>query len=194
VIDPVAALDFLWAGQDGLFVLAMRQNDGYRRRLYDRNEALSSLVGYEYFGPLARISAGSALVATRVGNVLWADIDDTFGLDERLTSCVPATPSLLVFSGNRGFWAFWKLSRLIAVEEIEALNRGIAERLKADKGSCKPLQLARLPGSFRKETERFAEVVSFPGNVYDPEQFSPVCASSFSRLIRACVDRLSRPG
>jgi hypothetical protein len=174
VIDAVAALEFLWSGQDGLFELARKSEGRDHRQLYPRDEALSSLAGYDYFGPLARRSYGSSDDnVAGVGNVLWADIDNADRIDDRLIR-VPVAPSLVIHSGNTGFWAYWKLTRSISAAEIESLNRGLSNRLEADRGSWRRTQLARLPGSFREETGRRAEVVEFGSAAYDPDRLSSV--------------------
>src|SRR5713101_751371 len=102
-MHPVEALEFLWSGQDGLFELARKNGAHFQRHLYTKEEALLSLAGNDCFGPLARASYGSKEEnVAEVGNVLWADIDEPDGLEERLAR-VPVPPSLLIFSGNKGF-------------------------------------------------------------------------------------------
>lgn len=170
--DAALVLEFLWSGQDGLFELARKSEGRYNGQLYPRDEALSSLAGYDYFGPLARRSYGSSDEnVAGVGNVLWADIDNADRIDGRLAR-VPVAPSLVIHSGNTGFWVYWKLTRSIAAAEIESLNRGLTHRLEADRGSWRRTQLARLPGSYREETGTLAEVVEFGSAAYDPDRLS----------------------
>ena len=183
-------LEFLWSGQEGLFELARKRDGEYDRRLCARSDALASVPGNDYFGPLARASAGLPTITRAEGNVLWADIDDAAELNERLATEIKKKPSVLVDSGNRGFWAYWKLSRPVPVATIESWNRGIALRLGADAGSCGRTQLARLPGSYRAETGRVATVASFDGAVYDPEQLAFLREPSLRRLLRAVATRL----
>ena len=152
----------------------------YERQLYTRDAALASLAGNDVFGPVARVPRDSAQVVEE-GNVLWADIDEADGLDERLATRVSVAPSVLLDSGNRGFWAFWKLNRPIPAAELESLNRGLAHQLGGDVGSVRRTQLARLPGSRRKETGRVAKVVAFAPVSYDPQQLAAVRETRISR-------------
>jgi hypothetical protein len=170
LISPAEALEFLWHEQTGFFELAPERGRVWERRLYGREEALASLAGHDRFGPLARTSddPGGAGVA-EAGNVLWVDIDDPAGIEDRLGR-IPVPPSLLVFSGRRGYWAFWKLTQPIATGMIEIWNRRLAHRIGGDRGSCARAQLARLPGSVREETGLVAEVVDFDASGYEPER------------------------
>ena len=187
--DPVEMLAFLWSGQEGLFELARKDGLVYERQLYTRDAALASLAGNDVFGPVARVPRDSAQVVEE-GNVLWADIDEADGLDERLATRVSVAPSVLLDSGNRGFWAFWKLNRPIPAAELESLNRGLAHQLGGDVGSVQRTQLARLPGSRRKETGRVAKVVAFAPVSYDPQQLAAVRETRIGRRLRAAVARL----
>ena len=186
---PVEMLAFLWSGQEGLFELARKDGLVYERQLYTRDAALASLAGNDVFGPVARVPRDSAQVVEE-GNVLWADIDEADGLDERLATRVSVAPSVLLDSGNRGFWAFWKLNRPIPAAELESLNRGLAHQLGGDVGSVQRTQLARLPGSRRKETGRVAKVVAFAPVSYDPQQLAAVRETRIGRRLRAAVARL----
>ena len=42
------------------------------------------------------------------------------------------TPSAIVYSGNKGYWAYIKLSEPVPVLKIEHLNRGLACLLDGD--------------------------------------------------------------
>jgi hypothetical protein len=186
---PGDALEFLWSGQSGLFELARKNGARVQRHLYAKEEALLSLAGNNYFGPLARASYGSKKEdVAEVGNVLWADIDEPDGLEKRLAR-LPIRPSLLIFSGNRGFWAYWRLTQPISSDEIEVWNRGVADRLDADRGACDRTQLARLPGSYRVETGKFAEVVEFSGATYEPALLAFLGQRSFRHLLWAKARR-----
>ena len=183
-------LEFLWSGQDGFFELARKRGADYDRRLSARADALSSVRGKDFFGPLARASATLPPIVCNEGNVLWADVDDPEDLNERLETEIRKRPSVLVESGNRGFWAYWKLSRPVPVPTIEAWNRGIARRLGADLGSCERTQLARLPGSHRPETGRAATVAAFSGAVYEPQELAYLRERTLRRLLHAATMRL----
>src|SRR5687767_12885655 len=102
------AVEFVWEVQYGVFELARHPHE---RAHYTKTEALDSLVGNRYFAPLARKSRGSKKEnVADVGNVLWADIDSLDGFDDRLQRLLPIRPSLVVFSGMKGFWIYVKLS------------------------------------------------------------------------------------
>lgn len=169
-MDPVCALDFIWHDQTGFFELARKDEHGMARQLYSKEQALASLAGHDYFAPLARKTRGSKKKdVTDVGNVLWVDIDEVDGLEQRLAR-IPFRPSLIAASGVKGYWAYWKLSEPISSDRIEVWNRALAGLLEADHSWNKD-RLARLPGSFRHETGKFAEVVEFSAAAYDPGEF-----------------------
>lgn len=168
-MDPAAAVEFLWSGQDGYFELARTADGREHRSLYPKAEALSSLAGNDRFGPLPRVDKDERSVEH--GNVLWVDIDDADRIDVQLAR-IPVAPSLVLHSGNTGFWVFWKLAQPISTERIEFLNRRLADRLDADRGSWRRSQLARLPGAYRSETGKFAEVIHFGGAEYEPDRFA----------------------
>jgi hypothetical protein len=157
------AVAFIWSGQDGIFELA-REPD--KRRYFTKPEALSVLDKHCYFAPLARKRRGSKKEdVADTGNVLWADIDHLEGLEDRLRRLVPIRPSLVVFSGRKGFWVYLKLSEAIPTDEIEVLNTGLRKLLGADHCHNRD-RLARLPGSIHQESGNRAEVVEFSGLVY----------------------------
>jgi hypothetical protein len=161
------AVEFVWDGQEGLFELAFTPD---RRMHYSKAQALESLEGNRYYAPLARKSPGSKKEnVADTGNVLWADIDSLDGLD-RLNR-LPIRPSLVLFSGKKGYWAYLKLSRPIPSSEIELLNRRLAVLLEAD-GCHNRDRIARLPGSIHQDSGKRADVVEFPGALYDPSQLS----------------------
>jgi len=159
------AVEFLWEWQDGLFELARHPN---QRIHYKKREALESLAGNRYFAPVASKSRGSKKEdVARVGNVLWADIDSLDGLDDRLQRLLPIRPSVVVYSGMKGFWVYLKLSEVILTGEIELLNQGLQALLDAD--HCwNRHRIARLPGSIHQDSGKRAEVLEFSGLVYSP--------------------------
>jgi hypothetical protein len=156
-------VEFVWEAQSGLFELAHSPN---RRSHYTKRDALDSLAGNRYFAPLARKTRGSKKEnVADLGNVLWADIDHLDGLEDRLRRLAPISPSLVVFSGRRGFWVYLKLGKSIPTDEIEVLNYGLATLLDAD--NCWNMdRIARLPGSIHEKSGKRAEVVEFSGLVY----------------------------
>jgi hypothetical protein len=164
-----SAVAFLWSRQVGLFELA---SDPASRRLYEKRAALASLARNRYFAPLARKSGGSKKEnVADIGNVLWADIDHLEGLEDRLRRLVPIRPSLVVFSGMKGFWVYLKLSEAIPTDDIEILNTGLEKLLGADHCHNRD-RLARLPGSIHQDSGKLAEMVEFSGLVYSCEDLA----------------------
>jgi hypothetical protein len=159
------AVQFLWDGQNGLFELAPYPD---QRIHYTKSKALDSLAGNRYFAPLARKSRGSKKEnVADVGNVLWADIDSLAGFDDRLQRLLPIRPSLVVFSGMKGFWIYLKLSEFVPTKKIESLNSGLGTLLDADHCWNRD-RIARLPGSIHQGSGKRAEVVEFGGLVHAP--------------------------
>ncbi len=70
----------------------------------------------------------------------------------------------------KGFRAFRKLAEPVASDQIEVWNRALALLPEADHFWNKD-RIARLPGSYRVETDTFAEVVEFSAAVYEPNEF-----------------------
>jgi hypothetical protein len=162
------AVSFIWSNQSGIFELA-REPD--KRHYFKKSEALTVLDQYRYFAPLARKKRGSTKSdVADTGNVLWADIDDLNGLDERLQR-LSTSPSLVVFSGRKGYWVYLKLAQAIPTDEVELMNIGLETLLDADNCHNRD-RLARLPGSIHQDSGRLAEVVEFSGLVYSPEDLA----------------------
>jgi hypothetical protein len=144
------------------------------REHFDRSTALASLRGKRFFAPLARRHPGSTKAdVAEVGNVLWADIDDLEArnlINARLRAYHLA-PSALVFSGQKGYWVYIKLSVPIPTPQIEHLNKGLATLLDGDRcWNCD--RIARLPGSIHPDSGNTAAVVAFSEAVYTQTQLA----------------------
>jgi hypothetical protein len=164
-------LKFVWEGQSGVFELCPWPNS---REHFDRSTALASLRGKRFFAPLARRHPGSTKAdVAEVGNVLWADIDDLEArnlINARLRAYHLA-PSALVFSGQKGYWVYIKLSVPIPTPQIEHLNKGLATLLDGDRcWNCD--RIARLPGSIHPDSGNTAAVVAFSEAVYTQTQLA----------------------
>ena len=161
-----SAVEFIWEGQQGLFEVA---HDPARRKQFERTAALDALPRMRFIAPLARKQPGStkAHVADR-GNVLWADIDSRDALTRIDTALVPLglTPSLVVDSGNKGFWIYLKLDALIPVAHLEILNQRLGRLVGGDHCCWNRDRLARLPGSIHPDSRRLASVVQFTGELF----------------------------
>jgi hypothetical protein len=162
------AIEFIWSGQTGLAEVVW---DYGKRRHLSVPEALDSLADYRVFSPLLRTYAGSTKEAvTPLGNVLWTDIDSRDGLDriKGFAAEQKLTPSVVVDSGNKGFWLYLKLDRLIPAKRIEALNKGLAHLTGGDKAAWNRDRLARLPGSVHPASNKTAELIALTGATHDP--------------------------
>ena len=163
-----AAIEFIWNGQTGLAELAW----DYDKRIHlPVAAALATLHSYRVYAPLLRAQPRSIKNAVAaVGNVIWTDLDSRDGLNriKDFASKQGITPSLVVDSGNKGFWLYLKLDQLIATDTIEALNKGLLRLVEGDRGSWNRDRLARLPGSIHPESKRTAQVVALTGAIHDP--------------------------
>lgn len=174
MIPPEEAVAFVWSGQEGLAELVF---DYSKRCHFHPDEALHVLADYRCFGPILRSRPASTKDAVApMANVLWADIDDRDAanlIDERLRRGLGIEPSLIVDSGNKGFWAYLKLDRLIPSGEIEVLNKRLALLLEGDHVGNRD-RLARLPGSIHPDSGRRAEIVDIAATIHAPEELSEV--------------------
>ena len=65
-------------------------------------------------------------------------------------------PTIVVDSGN-GIQALWRLDRPATVEQIEAVNRALADRLGGDKATWNADRILRLPGTRNLPTQKKRE-------------------------------------
>lgn len=172
MIPAEEALAFIWSGQEGLAEMVF---DFSARCHFHPDEALHVLPDYRCFGPILRSRPASTkdAVAT-TANVVWADIDSRNApnlIDSRLRRHLGIEPSVIVDSGNKGFWAYLKLDQSIPTGEVELLNKRLGLLLHGDH-SWNRDRLARLPGSIHPQSGRRAEVVGFSAVVHDPERLT----------------------
>lgn len=191
-----AAIEFLWADQDGWFEVAFSPA---HRQVMSRADALAALPQMRYFAPTARKQRGSRKsdVADQ-GNVLWADIDSRDALTTIEDKLVPLgiRPSLVIDSGNKGFWIYLKLTSLIPVEEVEGLNRRLGELVGADHCFNRD-RLARLPGSVHPDSGNQAHVVEFSGKRFKASELDrllPVTTDAPSSAVNDETDRTNYGG
>lgn len=162
------AVEFIWDGQTGLAEMCVAPSN---RNYFEISEALDDLGSYRYFAPLTRVREGSKKKdISPVGNVLWVDIDRRDAPELTQSGLAPygVTPSLIIDSGNKGFWMYLKLDHLIPSEQIEQMNRGLASLVLAD-SSWDMGRIARMPGSVNQGSGRMSTVYELTGSVYDPE-------------------------
>ena len=175
-MDSRAAVAFVWAKQEGFFELARKPSQRFH---LTREEALNGLDDKRYFAPLARKRSGSKKDDVALtGNVLWADIDHLDAPDRAREGLMRLgiEPSLLIYSGNKGFWIYLKLDRHIETNEIESMNRGLAALVDGD-ACADRTRLARLPGSINLATGNLAKVVDATFAEYDPADLVSLRAS-----------------
>lgn len=100
-----------------------------------------------YVGVLPRERRGGGRDDLRpFAATVWADLDSADA--SRRAAVFTPPPSLLVRSGGPGHaHAYWALDRELPVEQIEALNAALAERLGADGASVDGPRILRLAGT-----------------------------------------------
>lgn len=92
-------------------------------------------------------------------DTLWADYDygEPVGKDTVMAEVRPKLdalglqPSAIVYSGRAGLHLYWKLEESQPIEEVENLNRSIAEHLGADRSCVNRSRILRLPGSVNEK-------------------------------------------
>lgn len=114
-----------------------------------------------YFGVATRRGqAGDKAGCSRV-NALWVDFD---GRDLKLEKLGDLQPHLVVDSGN-GFHLYWLLQEPLDaqehLEEIEAVNRGLCERLGGDFRAVDVTRILRVPDSLNHKTNPPKPVVAY---------------------------------
>lgn len=198
------AVAFLWEGQDGEFATVPVPNAG--RSFYgSAGEALGSLEDYFLpvpftFGPGVD-RRGSISNVAPTANVVWIEADapgvakDVVTADDQLVAlrdhlwsrfaALGLFPSLLYFSGNRGFHAFWKLARQIPTGEVSRLNSALRRFFDSDKSSV--VTPRRTPGGVHKKTGKRAQIVSFSRDLVEPEQLWDVLAVDHSEMVGESV-------
>ena len=180
-------LSFMWAGQNGSFEL---DNDPSHRSFWSLDDALANLDGKTLFAPLARTRRrGRKIDVNPTGNVLWIDIDSRDAPERVQERLLPLglEPSVLVDSGNKGYWVYFKLTNLIPTDEVEALNRGLADLLDGDRCGNRD-RIARLPNSLHPKSGKLARIVEFSSTSYPPDAFKDI-----SRLSQPRIDVSENP-
>jgi len=83
------------------------------------------------------------------GSVLWADLDE---VDPRALTGI-SRPSVAYETSGGRFQGLWLLDFWLPREEIESLNRGIAEQVGADMSGWDIAQLLRIPETWHNKGE-----------------------------------------
>jgi hypothetical protein len=114
-----------------------------------------------YVGVLPRDRRGGARDDLRsAAATVWADLDSAEA-SRRAAAFIPP-PSLLLRSGGPGHaHAYWALDRELPVEQLEALNAALAERLGADGASVDGPRILRLAGTVAHKYEPSVVVAPF---------------------------------
>jgi DNA-binding MarR family transcriptional regulator len=175
-VSPHAFLALIFEGQDGLVELA--EADAISRQPTKRvwvqigDLGQAELGTFTYFGPIARRVEGSRRDDLQSSaNVVWADIDSPVTLREIRDSLARADlePSVTVFSG-RGHWVYFKLTNSVRLARIEQINRTLQACLSGD-GVSNANRLARLPGSFNHQGNRYCQVITTTPRTYTAGDF-----------------------
>ncbi len=106
-----------------------------------------------YFGVATRRGRDGTKAGCRRTRVVWVDVDklDEEGLASLLAKLreLQLSPHAVVKSGG-GFHLYWQLAEPLDVlgllEEIEAVNRGLAEVLGGDRAATDASRILRVPG------------------------------------------------
>ncbi|MEE9234961.1 MAG: DUF3987 domain-containing protein [Candidatus Acidoferrales bacterium] len=106
-----------------------------------------------YFGVAIRRGRDGTKAGCRRTRVVWVDIDklDKEGLDSLLAKLreLQLSPHAVVKSGG-GYHLYWQLAEPLDVpgllEEIEAVNRGLADVLGGDRAATDVSRILRIPG------------------------------------------------
>jgi hypothetical protein len=140
-----------------------------------REVALTGLRqdGWKFFAPVPRIAEGNRKEHCADSfDCLWVDVDREPGADpdsiladlRSLLQPLDVWPTALVFSGNRGVHAYWKLGDDLPIEQIEAYNRALAHLVGGD--SCHDrTHIFRHPGTVNEKSGRLAEIIEIGAEV-----------------------------
>lgn len=152
-----------WRQADGSMRMRQRNDDG----CYPPAGSQAALValartfsaqGAEVFAtPLTRERPEPGRGAVAGGWCAWVDIDDDQAL-ERLREFRPLA-HLIVRSGSGGAHGYWRFSRGLSGEEIEATNRKLCAALDGDLASTDRGRIMRLPGTFNYKAGRGCQLV-----------------------------------
>ncbi len=139
-----------------------------------KDEALHGLeTGWSFFAPVPRIAVGNTKKhCAKSFNWLWIDIDREAGADpnhlvmEMRSSLgrLNLWPTAIVYSGNRGIHAYWMLDQDLAIEQIEAYNKALAQILEGD--SCHDrTHFFRHPGTINSKSGNLARIMEISGEI-----------------------------
>jgi hypothetical protein len=120
--------------------------------LADRALALAGDGNEVFCGPLPHVVALPGSAGVTGGRVLWVDLDDRRALS-RLVTFDPR-PCLIVSTGGAPGRAhgYWRLSRRLPGQALEAANAQLARRLDGDPAVKDRGRLMRLPGTRNGKT------------------------------------------
>jgi len=129
-----------------------------------------------YFGPAMRSSQGNLKENVLGTKVLWVDADDM----QRPQYTLP--PTHIVFSGH-GWHLYWLLKEpLLDVEEIERLNKLLAEDVPTGDKSCwNANRILRVPGTQNKKNPDYPVTVELKGGFpvqYNKDDFNVLTSLS----------------
>jgi hypothetical protein len=147
-------------------------------------------TGDYYFSPASYHRPTRPIKSNVAGaSVVWVDCDN--GLPE-----FDQTPNVLVETSPNHFHAYWSLTEFKTPEEIEAINKELAERFNTDRSGWDSTQLLRPPGSVnRKRGDYHSKVVriqtdtqaSFKVTIPDKANASPTGGIDTGKLLASLV-------
>jgi hypothetical protein len=142
-------------------------------------ETLDALLSGEarFFAPAPRFRKGNKKDDCAMQfDALWIDIDREPGVDPyellaEIRTLLPEDlqPSAVVFSGNKGLHCYWKLDRLLSIEEVESWNKALAHAVGGD--CCHDrTRILTHPGTPHRKTGRLVEIIDFTAEVHPVER------------------------
>lgn len=198
VSDSTGLQQLLWAGHTAhYFEVEQRHNSRTTPIRYD--DALECLRrGARFFGVVPRVAPGNKKEhCVSKFDSLWVDIDRFEGVDSHalLDECkqiLPESfqPSAVVFTGNKGLHLYWKIDRLLPIEQIEGRNKALAEVLGADRNCYDATRILAHPGSTHRKTGRLVEIIEFSAHVHPVERLELLPAPKAELPSRSAKSRI----
>ncbi len=187
MIDAAAAAEFVGRNFGPPSVLTFRDGRCLHVQLPTTDAARDFIAAHPdddvYFALAERrdASVGKPTKADCIGSRwAWVDLDPPKGMTDPAAleewragqlaaldaSGLPRPP--VVIGSGRGLWALWRLTRRVAPDEAEAINRALAERLGAD--HCHNIdRVARVPFTRNSKNGALASVLRDETGAVAPE-------------------------
>jgi hypothetical protein len=153
---------FAQAGEDDLINLRLILKDGGAREEFfpvteveaARNWAIDRrMMGHVFVGVLPRTVRDGGRGAVGKARVLWVDCDSATSV--AALSSFPLPPSITIRSGTgANAHAYWLLNTSVGLDEVERLNRRLADALGSDTRVADAARVMRIPGTLNHKHDR----------------------------------------